>query len=483
MLYHRDPQRVLVIGGGASGVLSEVLRYDVEEIVYVEQDPLLIQLVRDNPSNITEYELNNPKVRIEETDGRRFLARSEEEFDVLLTNLPYPSSLTLNRFYTVEFFDLVSLRMKEEGILAFPVPGASGYLSEDERRMNKCLLQTLNSSFIYLKVAPDNPSIFLASNDIEMVGTDLERICDRVMSQGLDSVMPCQRLTYLLDVDREIWYWDSLKNTEMKTNRDLLPAGVFYSLSYWASVFSPGILWVVRIAERIDLFIVLAITGWIGLVLLSLHGRGKAKGLIPIPFVVGSTGFFGMGFNIMIILTFQSFFGYLYQEIELVLMVFMLGLSIGGAFINRLTKGIQKNLMLLEILIAAYCIAFIAAIPVLSTLAGSSIYSGVSKFLLLVLSGVCGFLVGGEFPISSQVKLDRSKDLGRTAGSIYARDVMGAVAGSLVISIILVPLLGIFSACVSTLGIKLLSLIMLATSPIPPAENRQEMRTAVHSAT
>ena len=465
LLAHGNPKTVLVIGGGAGGVLSEILRYNVTEVVYVEQDPLLIRLIRDHPTNTTQCEFYDPRVKIESTDGRRFLARTGDRFDVVLMNLPYPSSLSLNRFYTVEFLALAGSRLAEGGILAFPVPGATGYLSTEERKMNRCMLQTLSRSFDQVRVVPGAASIFLASNDINLSAIDPQTLCERYSSLNMDTIVPCHAFEQLLDPARADWYRDSLEGTSTETNRDLQPCAVFYSLAYWTSIFSPRLLWAVRALERTDMVSVLAIIAAIGLVSVSLRRRLLARGLLPIPFVVASTGFFGMGINVAVILAFQSFFGYLYQEIGLILTAFMLGLWLGGSTMNRLiAEGRYPGLARMEAAIVAFCPSFLVLLLLLGGLQDLGWFSFLPKLLMLGLNTASGFMVGSEFSLCSRARVAEGRDLPAVAGAVYAWDLLGAVLGSLVLSIILFPLAGVVAACLCIIAVKGVSLVLLATS-------------------
>ena len=45
MCQHPSPQNVLVLGGGAEGLLAGILRHPVKHVDYVEPDPRLIELI------------------------------------------------------------------------------------------------------------------------------------------------------------------------------------------------------------------------------------------------------------------------------------------------------------------------------------------------------------------------------------------------------------------------------------------------------
>ena len=49
-----------------------------------------------------------------------------------------------------------------------------------------------------------------------------------------------------------------------------------------------------------------------------------------------STGFAGMALEIILIFAFQNIYGYVYENIGLIIAVFMFGVSLGGGISNRL---------------------------------------------------------------------------------------------------------------------------------------------------
>jgi spermidine synthase len=83
MLSHERPESVLILSGGAGGMIHEVLKYPVKQVHYVELDPLLLTLIHQFPTPLTRSELSDPRVVIHYTDGRVFLKRTAERFDVV----------------------------------------------------------------------------------------------------------------------------------------------------------------------------------------------------------------------------------------------------------------------------------------------------------------------------------------------------------------------------------------------------------------
>ncbi len=81
---------------------------------------------------------------------------------------------------------------------------------------------------------------------------------------------------------------------------------------------------------------------------------------------------------------------------------------------------------------------------------------------------LAGFLVGSQFPLANKIWLAVRKDSSGTAGILYASDLAGAFLGSIVVSVVLIPVLGIAQTCLLAAVLKLSSLLMVLTLPSRP---------------
>ena len=84
------------------------------------------------------------------------------------------------------------------------------------------------------------------------------------------------------------------------------------------------------------------------------------------------------------------------------------------------------------------------------------------RFAFLLLSGITGYLVGLEFPLASSIFSSNRERVGWTAGILYGSDLFGAWAGSLLVGVLLVPVLGILPTCMVIILLKLVSLSLLS---------------------
>jgi predicted membrane-bound spermidine synthase len=83
--------------------------------------------------------------------------------------------------------------------------------------------------------------------------------------------------------------------------------------------------------------------------------------------------------------------------------------------------------------------------------------------VLLFLNALAGFLVGSQLPLANRMWLKGRDDLRGTAGVLYACDLVGAFLGSVVVSVVLVPVLGILETCLLAAMLKSGSLLLAAT--------------------
>ncbi|MBU4269653.1 polyamine aminopropyltransferase [Candidatus Dependentiae bacterium] len=117
MLYHKNPKNILIIGGGDGGSLREVLKHDIESVSMVEISKSVIESCKKYIPSIPNNCYENPKSNLIIGDGRAFIQKNKNKFDVIILDLSDPDGpadgLTSKAFYQ-EVYDA----LKSDGIVS-----------------------------------------------------------------------------------------------------------------------------------------------------------------------------------------------------------------------------------------------------------------------------------------------------------------------------------------------------------------------------
>lgn len=116
LLTLEKPERVLIIGGGDGGALREVLKHPVEEVTMVELDSSVIELVKKYMPEVPDGAFEDDRLRLIIGDGRAFVEKTEERFDVVVLDLTDPYGQAA-RLYTREFYEQVRRILRDGGLM------------------------------------------------------------------------------------------------------------------------------------------------------------------------------------------------------------------------------------------------------------------------------------------------------------------------------------------------------------------------------
>lgn len=464
MLHHSKPKEILIISGGAGGVINEVLKYSIRHIDYVELDPLILTAIKKFPSKLTATELSSAMVHTHHQDGRYFLRTTVNRYDIVFIGLSNPQDLQMNRLFTKEFFALVKEKLNPTGIVVVSLPGSLTYLSRELKNLNRCIKNTLLQIFSSLKVIPgDGMNLFLASDCAEnfTVSTEIliQRLCQNNMNLNL--ITPYY-LNYKFSEQWSDWFERSIKDGTEKINTDFHPMAVFYSLAYWNALFAPAVQKFYEKFETLNLIKIAAFMSILTLIFVILQTKIKRTSKAAIPLCITSTGFAGMLFNLIILFAFQSLYGYVFYWIGIMSAVIMFGIATGAHLTNRLLER-MKNHIHDFIRIEICFILFSIALPVI--LIYIKFLSLAPEFLLLP-AFICGLFVGLEFPLANRILLSVKKDadLSGTAGLLYGADLFGGWTGGILGGVILLPVIGILGACFLIVFVKFCTFLILCIS-------------------
>lgn len=116
MTAHKNPKNVLVVGGGDGGVVREVVKHPhVERAVLCEIDPKVIECCKKYFPEVS-FELSNPKVSFEISDGFQYLAGYSHRFEVIIVDSTDPIGPGTVLFKK-SFYELVYEALTEDGVM------------------------------------------------------------------------------------------------------------------------------------------------------------------------------------------------------------------------------------------------------------------------------------------------------------------------------------------------------------------------------
>jgi len=471
LLAHPKPEKILVISGGAGGVISEALKYpSLKSIEYAELDPLLLTLVRKFPTPLTESELTDNRVRIQPMDGRLLLKFTQNTYDLILVGILEPSSLQTNRFFTQEFYALARQRLNQGGILVMGLPGSVAHSNEAAKDLNGCIYHTLNSVFPHIQTLPgDGRNLFLASDARNVVTLDWQQMMQRLKERNIEtSVLVPRQIEKKTHHGWKAWFSGYIEAASRKINSDFHPKGLFYSIAQWNEVYAPSFANAFRQLERLNLKMITLLWTTFMVCYLLLRLTNIKLIVTAIPFSIMTTGLAGMIFDLMILFAFQSLYGYVFSWIGLLVAAFMAGAA-GGAGLTSLKPAratddlrLYRKTELSIIGFAVACPLVFFAVPVLPD--GLAV-DFVLKLIFILVSIICGLIIGAQFPLANRIYLQHNPGVTRTAGLLYAADLLGGWFGGIIGAVILLPVLGLFGTSLAVALLKLASFIVIATQP------------------
>jgi spermidine synthase len=370
--------------------------------------------------------------------------------------------------------------LAEGGVVALPTPGRAAYLSPGLRDLHGVWRVTLEAAFDHVRPIPGDLTLWLASPTAPL-DPPVDALVERWEARSLPTyVIGEGYIRYRLD-DRWLDSFDAALAADAPPpiNRDLRPSGLLAGMTHWSEMMAPELARYFALLGRVRegrAGLLLLPVGALLLVLAALAARRTRRMGSPLP-AIAVTGFGGMTADLIIILAFQVFYGHVYQLIGLLTTAFMAGLSMGGLLmhrrVGRLAPGETQRpwrwFLTLEGVLLAYWLAFPLA---LSGLAGAITAGALTEAVgpaLLLLSALGGSLVGAQFPLAGALQRLGGGTTSRSASLLYAADLVGGCVAAVIVSVALLPALGMIQTCLLVAALKAGSLLITLAghSPLP----------------
>lgn len=120
-LIHQNPRRVLSIALGTGMSTAAVAMTGPERIDLVELSPAVLEAARHFDA-YTGRLLDQPIVHVHVDDGRSYLARSDDEFDLIMADPVHPTTAGSASLYTSEYYALARDHLAPGGMMSQWIP-------------------------------------------------------------------------------------------------------------------------------------------------------------------------------------------------------------------------------------------------------------------------------------------------------------------------------------------------------------------------
>jgi spermidine synthase len=128
MQLHPAPQNLLILGGGDGLAAREILKFaSVQKITLVDLDPAMTDLGQRYPVflRLNLGSLNDPRVTIVNLDAFQFLRQDSSLYDVIIVDLPDPTTIELSKLYSLNFYHTARQHLSRNGVLVTQATDAS----------------------------------------------------------------------------------------------------------------------------------------------------------------------------------------------------------------------------------------------------------------------------------------------------------------------------------------------------------------------
>ena len=453
LLQHPAPQSLLLIGGGANGSLSQALQHpSLERIDYVELDPTVLDLAQEYFPAAWAPLRADPRVHVHNTDGRLFLRTTNLKFDVLIVNLPEPQTAQLNRFFTLEFFQEAASKLTPAGVFSFQLKASEDYISPDLAEFLRCIDNTLRQVFPEVATIPGDTVHFFAAARAGSLTNDSRELIARLRARHIrTSYVREYYLPYRMMPDRVLDLESQIRpDADTRTDRDFAPVAYYFDVALWSTRFNTAYR---RVFQTMAAVRFLSVTLTLALVFFGLvallrwlpaaENRSRASA----GFCVAAMGFTLIGLEMLLLLAFQAIYGYVYQQLAIIIAGFMLGMTLGSRWGLRAAAPATgqrdvHRLFLLQLVAALSPVLLYALFDALAAIKNPANVFLASQILFPVLAVLCGLFGGYQFPVATRIFFSNSNRKASGPGTLYALDLAGACVGAIVLSSYLVPVFG-----------------------------------------
>jgi spermidine synthase len=179
IIFHPNPRKFAILGGGEGATLREVLSYKkTESVVMVDIDYNILRFAKKYLHSWHKGSFNDKRVTLLSQDAKTFIENTKLKFDIIYSDLSSPiKGGPAYKLYTLEFYRTLKTKLNDGGI--FVTQAGPGHILQLE--LHPAIYKTLSKVFkyvySYLSFIPsyDMPWSYIIASDrkIEMNDTNI----------------------------------------------------------------------------------------------------------------------------------------------------------------------------------------------------------------------------------------------------------------------------------------------------------------------
>ncbi len=439
LVQHPHPQKILCIEGNSSGLALECAKWGVQVDV-MEVDGAMFRFAQQHMSTDQQHAWTSNAIRVQIADARRVLKRANNAWDMIIVNVGAPTTALSNRYYTSSFFRLAKNSLATDGLLALcHFPAGENFLGDELLSLNTILTTTLSNEFSDLLMLPGDDAIYFASNSTSSLSRSVPELEQRYNRLHPDfDYFDVSMLSYIYQPSRIDDFAALLhSSSEKRLNSDFTPVSYLYDFLIWHKIVRghntiSGTLF--SLSSK-SLLILLLAGLVVGLLILFMFPSTIINPLL-IRMAAAVIGFAGMTFSVVLLLAFQTLFGYIYTWVGLAMAAYMAGTAAASLLVVKKMSSANTRFALTGLLLFTIT-TLLFFLPIIQLVSHFD-----SALLFLSLFILAGALVGAAFPLLCRFYSQVSGE--SELGSIYAADVIGGAVGAFLISSFFIPLYGFF---------------------------------------
>lgn len=423
------PESVLYIGSSPveAGIVSSWPGVDFYRVVV--PDPGLVKAA-SGVFDFPEETVNG--------DGREYLTRCREKYDLIIVSTGSPLSLLSNRFYTREFISSAAEILTENGILSLGLEGGVNRISPLQARLAGSVVNAGLEVLEWSAVLPCGGGIGLLFGKGEKPDLDGWLLSERLDSLEVRTLyINSGTIPYDLSRERISTLESAVYESATGENRDLYPLAFNIASEIWRIKMGK--------AGSGNFVIISALLCLIGGSTAVFFLKKSLPGI-----ALFSTGFAGISIVVASVLVIQATLGCSYMIIGAITGIFMAGAALGAI---ADIKGYFRHLYSIQLLASASALtACFLGFLYNAELIGQNVLA----VLFLFVAFVSGITAGASFPLAAG--FFARGDTG-SIGLLDLAEHCGSACAALVIPLLLVPLLGV--------PLSLLLVTFLVFIPVP----------------